>query len=117
MAQAVGRVVLKSFGMKASCSFTSRVRVNSHHIWTPSIRATARAPESLPDPAIKLRRRKKEENTKREKNSKRRKKGKKKGKIRREKRCEKRRKKEKKQKEKKEKQIRKTKKERKRKKQ
>ena len=38
MAQAVGTVVLKSTGMEASCWLKSGVRVNSHHIWTPSIR-------------------------------------------------------------------------------
>ena len=37
LALAVGSVVLKSIGVKASCWFASRVRVNSHHIWTPSI--------------------------------------------------------------------------------
>ena len=38
MAQAVGVVVLKSTGMEASCWLKSGVRVNSHHIWTPSVR-------------------------------------------------------------------------------
>ena len=38
MAQAVGTVVLKSTGMEASCWLKSGVRVNSYHIWTPSVR-------------------------------------------------------------------------------